>query len=393
MKLEEIQFGAMMVTALLTLTLVTLVPRHVGRSVNRARWLMVCAMVLLFVQFLLQYILGFRARSITLGVAINLLFFIPSSCLMNMALLNLQRHGRVPRSVWITGGLCWSVAIILFATLGGADFSDGRLQTVSPALNTAVLIVALCFGATQIWYYILHYKVHKKLKQTMDSYNDEDTDALFQWMHNSVMMLAATAVFVTVAIFLSGKLLGLFGILFFITIYYCVICFYRYSVSITPELVEEAQSQRESEKRLRETVDNADDDKTEKATDTRAEVVKAVLQHVEEAVARWTARQGYLHKKATLQRVADELDVSRNQLSLWLKATDRVFNPWINGLRVEHAKRLLKEHAEWSNDSIADACGFGSRSYFQTVFKENTGMTPAQYLESEQKRRIPEPSL
>ena len=49
---------------------------------------------------------------------------------------------------------------------------------------------------------------------------------------------------------------------------------------------------------------------------------------------------------------------------------------------IEEAKILLKAHPDWSNDSIADACGFGSRSYFQTVFKENTGMTPAQFVES-----------
>ena len=84
-----------------------------------------------------------------------------------------------------------------------------------------------------------------------------------------------------------------------------------------------------------------------------------------------------------LQRVADEMNVPRSQLSAWLKATERVFNPWINNLRIEEAKILLKAHPDWSNDSIADACGFGSRSYFQTVFKENTGMTPAQFIEAE----------
>jgi len=38
-------------------------------------------------------------------------------------------------------------------------------------------------------------------------------------------------------------------------------------------------------------------------------------------------------------------------------------------------------HPEWSNDVIAERCGFGSRSYFQTVFRKYTGMTPTGYLE------------
>lgn len=32
-------------------------------------------------------------------------------------------------------------------------------------------------------------------------------------------------------------------------------------------------------------------------------------------------------------------------------------------------------------EHIAEACGFRNRSYFHTVFRQLTGMTPAQYLE------------
>ena len=160
------------------------------------------------------------------------------------------------------------------------------------------------------------------------------------------------------------------------TIYYCIIRFYRYSVSATPQLVDEADRSE-----LSMASESSFPEEAEGHTTGKAETSNAILQHVEEAAERWTARKGYLHKKATLQRVADEMDVPRTQLSAWLKATDKVFNQWINLLRVEEAKLLLKEHPDWSNDSIADACGFGSRSYFQTVFKESTGMTPAQFVE------------
>ena len=107
MRIEELQFGAMMVTAFLTLTLVTQVPRRVVNTVNRARWLMVAAMVVLFSQFLVQYIFGFRSQGVTQAVAVNLLFFIPVSCLLTVAILYLQRHGTVPRSAWLTG-VAWT---------------------------------------------------------------------------------------------------------------------------------------------------------------------------------------------------------------------------------------------------------------------------------------------
>jgi len=379
MRIEELQFGAMMVIAFLTLTLATQVPLRVDRTVNRARWLMVAAMVLLFIQFLLQYIFGFRSQGITQGVAVNLLFFIPVSCLLSVALFYLQRHGTVPRSVWLTGSVCWGGAILLITATADVKMADGRLLlTDSPALKMAEYAAALAFCATQIWYYYLHNKDHRKLKQMLDSYNDDDSDELLRWMHNSVMLLAAAAIFVPLAIFQSGYLLWVFSLIFFSAIYYCIIRFYRYSVSTTPQLVDEAGVSELSLEADASLPEEAGSPTTEKAGTSNM-----VLQHVEVAVSEWTARKGYLHKKATLQRVADEMDLPRNQLSAWLKATDRVFNQWINSLRIEEAKQLLREHADWSNDSIADQCGFGSRSYFQTVFKDNTGMTPAQFVEEE----------
>lgn len=386
MGIDDFQFGAMMVVALLTLTLVTQVPWHVGKTVNRARWMLVGSLLLLFVQFLLQYIFGFRAQGVTQGVAVNLLFFIPSSLLMATALLYLERHGTTPKSIWLSGGLCWIATIVLLLAAVDIDIVDGRpLLKDTPALKTAEYIAALCFCATQIWNYNLHYKALRKLKRALDNYNDDDSNELLRWMHTSVMMLAVAAVFVPPAIFMSGVMLILFSILFFGTIYYCIINFFRYAVSATPELVEVATGIGEDEHLDNEAWKMNDEpdakmELTEAPKTLKPEVKEAVLQHVENAVAQWTARKSYLHKKATLQRVADELDVPRSQLSAWLKTTDRVFNQWINNLRIEEAKRLLKEHPEWSNDSIADACGFGSRSYFQTIFKENTGITPAQFV-------------
>lgn len=378
MRIEELQFGAMMVTAFLTLTLVTQVPRRVVRTVDRARWLIVAAMVMLFIQFLVQYVFGFRSQGITQGVAINLLFFIPVSCLLTVALLYLQRHGTVPRSVWLIGGLCWGGAILLIVMTADFTMVDGHLLlTDSPALKTAEYIAALCFSATQIWFCYLHFEEYRKLKQTLDSYSDDDSDELLRWMQNSVMLLATAAVFVPIVIFQSGYLLGLFSVLFFGTIYYCIIRFYRYSVGATPQLVDEA-----GVSELSADTPSSPQEEAGELTMEKAETNKAMLQHVEEVVVQWTANKGYLHKKATLQRVADEMNVPRSQLSAWLKATDRVFNQWINNLRIEEAKLLLREHTDWSNDSIADLCGFGSRSYFQTIFKENTGMTPAQFVES-----------
>ena len=51
----------------------------------------------------------------------------------------------------------------------------------------------------------------------------------------------------------------------------------------------------------------------------------------------------------------------------------------MNSLRIDEAKRVMREHPEWNNEAIAQHCGFCDRSYFLRKFKEATGMSPNEY--------------
>ena len=73
------------------------------------------------------------------------------------------------------------------------------------------------------------------------------------------------------------------------------------------------------------------------------------------------------------------MNIDKDQLTAWLNSRHTDYAAWINQLRVEKAKSLLKEHPDWSNEAVARGCGFTDRSYFQRKFKEFTGMTPSQY--------------
>ena len=55
-------------------------------------------------------------------------------------------------------------------------------------------------------------------------------------------------------------------------------------------------------------------------------------------------------------------------------------------MRRAYAKSSYGEKSGWSNEAIADYCGFSDRSYFQKKFKESTGMTPTDYLASISKK-------
>ena len=111
-------------------------------------------------------------------------------------------------------------------------------------------------------------------------------------------------------------------------------------------------------------------------------------QNVQEAVRCWIAAGKHLKNGITVQQAADEMKLPRYQLTSWLKTVEHEqFSTWLTHLRVEEAKRQIQLHPEWSNDVIAEHCGFGSRTYFQTVFRKQTGMTPSTYLEEVKTKR------
>ncbi len=99
-----------------------------------------------------------------------------------------------------------------------------------------------------------------------------------------------------------------------------------------------------------------------------------------QAVERWLASGGHLKAGITSPMAADAMSVPRYQLTAWVKASGHTsFTRWMTTLRIEEAKRVLLEHPDWTNEAVADHCGF-SRAYFQKIFKQETGMAPSAFI-------------
>ena len=123
-EMELMQFSAVVLLTLLTLKLL-LLPKKVAVNavMDVARWMMVIGILLLDVQFLLQFKLGLRAMGVTQAVLLNLVLFIPSSWLVSLAMLYLQRQGRITMMEKVMGGIVW---LLVLAMLGVAAIIDGQ---------------------------------------------------------------------------------------------------------------------------------------------------------------------------------------------------------------------------------------------------------------------------
>ena len=90
----------------------------------------------------------------------------------------------------------------------------------------------------------------------------------------------------------------------------------------------------------------------------------------------------YLEGELVLSHLAQQLGISANYLSQIINEQLEVnFYDFINGYRVEEAKRLMGNAGQQKLNilNIALDSGFNSKSAFYTAFKKATSMTPTQY--------------
>jgi len=87
----------------------------------------------------------------------------------------------------------------------------------------------------------------------------------------------------------------------------------------------------------------------------------------------------YLDPEINRDALAKQLGVSRQQLSAYLSlARHETFFDYVNGLRTEHAKRLLKD-AGLTLEDVAQQCGYESVRSFERAFRKIAGVAPGEW--------------
>ncbi len=92
--------------------------------------------------------------------------------------------------------------------------------------------------------------------------------------------------------------------------------------------------------------------------------------------------QDNYHLKINLNDVAEHFHFNYNYLSNYFTSVMGTnFSDYINRIRIEKAKELLRQEKESIND-IAEEIGFSDVGYFSKVFKKAVGLTPSKYRRS-----------
>lgn len=87
----------------------------------------------------------------------------------------------------------------------------------------------------------------------------------------------------------------------------------------------------------------------------------------------------HLHKKISVEEMALELELNKEYLShVFHKLEGKTIVNYIQQEKIKEGENLLK-YSEHEVSFISSYLGFSSQSYFNTVFKKYTGITPAKY--------------
>lgn len=106
----------------------------------------------------------------------------------------------------------------------------------------------------------------------------------------------------------------------------------------------------------------------------------------EELLDYMKSEKPYLDEELSLSKLSSFLGVSSNQLSQMINQNlNTNFYKFVNSYRINEVKEKLKDskYDHYSILGIAFESGFNSKSTFNKIFKEETGLTPSEYKKSE----------
>jgi len=122
-----------------------------------------------------------------------------------------------------------------------------------------------------------------------------------------------------------------------------------------------------------------DDSTNPPVSDAQAEIIYARIKEVMEE------KRPFLKPSFSIRELADLVDSNTKYVSYAINhCHGKSFPSMINNYRVEEACRRLREEAgerTYTIESIANECGFKSRTNFSTIFKKSTGLSPREYLQ------------
>ena len=344
--------------------------KWVNRRYEWSRWLILAGMMGLAIQYLLQMLLGFRAKSDDLGAVFNILVYTPCITTIAMGIYNIEATHANRRKMNIVC-TCIYAAII-------AVFCIGYSNSGSLNIGNWLYAMLVLFGANVAYCIYMIMIEMRKRKKMLELMTGDDMLPYVRYARASVFALFFSTLTMPFAI-LSTTLLYIIGPLALLSILFFNLSFVAlgYNYVPTEELLDKEEE--ECAALADEITENSDGQDVESADskETLPSFSQERQAAIKEKLDKWCEELGYKDTTVNMFTLSRSLNISKNELSRYFTSClNSTFRIWLAEVRFEAAKKMMLDYPDYNNDIISAECGFSSRSYLYRIFKEKEGCSP-----------------
>ena len=338
--------------------------RKIFRNFLLSRRIMGTAMLVLSANYLVHFFCSPRLKDVNATILMNLDTYFLCYWLFSSALLTLLNKRYITRTLLLQHLAMWiaftalAAAIVIWVPKGDAQ----HIGIV--ALATWLVIYGTFLSVRMLRTYA------KAVKMFRDNHSD-DIGAYIRWLSIFTIWAIVFGVSCGLLTFLPDRYVFLW-VLSAIPFYVYLFCSYQ-NYMLAFETVESA----------------IEDDLTmeqydELNTPANSFTVPTYHADLEKRINEWIEQEGFCQPGLTLKDLSDQLCTNRTYLSEYINRVHHVnFRDWITDLRIEFAKRRMKECPQQKMFEISESSGFGSLSHFTKTFSDKEGCTPARWRKSE----------
>ena len=341
-----------------------------NRRYEWSRWMILAGMMGLAIQYLLQMLLGFRAKSDDLGAIFNILVYTPCITTIAIGIYNIEATHANRRKMNIVCA-CIYAAII-------AVFCIGYSNSGSLNIGNWLYAMLVLFGANVAYCIYMIMIEMRKRKKMLELMTGDDMLPYVRYARASIFALFFSTLTMPFAI-LSTTLLYIIGPLALLSILFFNLSFVAlgYNYVPTEELLDKEE---EESAALADEITESSDGQDVESADSK-ETLPSFSQErqaaIKEKLDKWCEELGYKDTTVNMFTLSRSLNISKNELSRYFTSClNSTFRIWLAEVRFEAAKKMMLDYPDYNNDIISAECGFSSRSYLYRIFKEKEGCSP-----------------
>lgn len=327
-----------------------------------SRRLMGVALLILAANYSVHLFFGLRLKDLNATIVMNLVTYFLCYWLFGSAMMTLLDNRYITRRRLVCHLAMWMVysagaAVVLLS------LDDVALQSY------ATIILAVWLVAYGLYLSVRLLRTYAKSIRMFEDTHSDDIGAYIRWLSIFTYWAIGFGVGCGILTFLPDEYVFVW-VLSSVPFYIYLYCCYQ-NYMLFYEQVENA-FQEESELAKLEANQQGNAISSDEAPNYHSNIAQAVNG--------WIDSEGYCTQGITLNELAQLLRTNRTYLSEYINNVYHVsYRDWITDLRINYAKRMMKQYPQLRIQEISVQSGFLSLSHFIRTFSEKEGCSPTQW--------------